>query len=409
MQKLFKNNKLFKDFTLNIIAVFLFMMTPQLLIYPYLSRILPIGEYGTILTMMAIVTVSAIAFGEALSNTRVLMNGEYSSKKLVGDYNIIFALVTILNAVIVALAVGLLFDRSFTDIIACVAISMLYLFRTYYMTAFKIAINYKKILITSLFEVLGYLLGFYFAVQSGIWFLPFLFGETFAYIYLLFASNIVKDNFTFTQLFKKSFRKYVFLFPASLLTHAIFQLDKFLIYLSMDSAQVAVFTVSTFLGRIMGLVIIPVAGVLLAYYAKESRMTLKRFYKNMGLALAVNVVFLALIYTVGEPVLQFLYPTLTDGAMEYFYIANLAMIIIIFSNIINPTLLRYGKSSWQMIINGIYVVLYVVAGIIGINANGLMGFCYSILIANCIKVVFMAGLAHYVLNKKAASDEAAME
>lgn len=393
------NISILKDFTLNIIASVILTAATQLIAYPYLSRILSIDKYGLMLTIIGIINAIGVSLGNPLNNTRILLQSEYNHKNLNGDYNIIFSVCVIIDIFIVGIITSLVIKKIDFIIIGYIFVSILVLFRSYFSASYRIIINYKKNLYASIWGFIGYILGILVAYFTGKWIFVFIFGELISCIYIYFTSNIVHDKFEITRLFKKSLNKYTFIMLAAILSTIITYMDRFFIYPLLGSEQVSIYTVASYLGKTAGIVMNPISGVLLTYYAKETKMTINQFYKRIGLFTIFSILIYFIMFVFGVPITRILYPTLVDKVLPFFKIANLGAILFILGNTIQPILLRYCSAKWQPIIQGIYFVLYLLMGIIGMKNYGLMGFCYATLIVNIIRIFLMVLITTFTLYK----------
>lgn len=393
------NTSMFKDFILNIIASLIFTIATQLLAYPYLSRIMSNTHYGVLLTLMGGVNAIGVALGNPLNNTRILLQSEYDKKRLEGDFNIIFLGTAVIDIITVSILTKIFFKGYNNVMIGCSIISVLILYRSYYSASYRIIINFKKNLYSSICGFAGYLLGLYMTHLTNIWVFIFIFGELFSCIYIFFTGHIVYDKFQITELFRKSLMKYLLIMSAAILSSFMTYMDRFFIYPILGAEQVSVYNVASFLGKTAGIVMTPITGVLLTYYAKENKLTISRFYKRMVLFIGGAFVFYLGIISIGFPVTKILYPTIIESAAPYFSMANLANIVFILGNTIQPTLLRFCHAKWQPVIQGTYFLSYLSLGIIGMKLQSLLGFCYAVFTANIIKILLMLSITTFTLYK----------
>ncbi|WP_291569566.1 lipopolysaccharide biosynthesis protein [Clostridium sp. UBA4548] len=398
------NNKkgILKDFILNILASLVFTFATQIIAYPYLSRMMSNKEYGLLLTVMGIVNSIGVSLGNPLNNTRILLQPQYEKKGLSGDYNIIFIACILLDIVVVFILSSIVLNKEWLSIIGCIAISVLVLFRAYYSASYRITINYRKNLYLSIFGFLGYIFGIGITYKTGLWIATFLFGELLSCIYIFFTATIIHDRFQITELFNTSLKKYLLIMTAAILSTMMTYMDRFFIYPILGAEQVAIYNVASFLGKTAGIVMNPIAGVLLTYYAKEEEMTISQFYKRTGIFVGFCILFYFGILLFGIPITRILYPTIANSTKRFFAISNLATTVFILGNIIQPTLLRFCSAKWQPIIQGVYFIIYILLGILGMKSYGLVGFCYSVLIANTVKIIMMISITTWTLynNKK---------
>ncbi|MFR3912697.1 MAG: hypothetical protein ACLTYB_16425, partial [Clostridium paraputrificum] len=72
------------DMLLNIVATILPILILQFIILPLLAGSYGQEEYGLILTLISLITLSVQSFSIALSNSRLLMNNEYKDLNIKG-------------------------------------------------------------------------------------------------------------------------------------------------------------------------------------------------------------------------------------------------------------------------------------------------------------------------------------
>jgi len=385
----FFKKSIFKDSFLNIIASFILTGVVQLLAYPFLAREFPDSVYGMILTIMGVINAVGVILGNSLNNTRLLLQSEYDKNGYNGDFKPILLVTALIGSIIIGITSAKLANEIDVTVLGCIVISLLVLIRAYYSVRFRIIINYKKVLISNVFGVIGYIVGLVITNISGLWFFIFVFGELFSCMYILFFSNIVHDKFKITPIFKETLQKYILIMSGSLFSTLMMYMDRFYIFPFLGAEEVSNYNVASFLGKTVGLIVIPISGVLLTYYTKKSHITLREF-SNSTILFSICCFFLFIgIILFGEPITKLLYPTIVNNAKSYIIIANAASMIFILSSTIQPTLLRYCNAKWQPIIQSIYFVTYITLGYFGMNHSGLLGFCYAVLFSNIIQIIMM--------------------
>ncbi|MEA5076898.1 MAG: hypothetical protein VB139_11200 [Coriobacteriia bacterium] len=381
-----------RDIGLNVVASALLTGVTQLLVYPGLSRMVTPAEYGSLLTAMAVVNVVGSSFGGSLNNTRILLQREYDREGVTGDYNAIFLILATITAPLVALILSYTGLTSGVDAIGAVIVAVLVLWRAYYSASYRLRIDYWKNLAASAAGVAGYGLGMVLAKSTGHWSAAFLAGELFACAYIAMTGHIVRERISRTGLLVHTLRTYGFLFMGSVLAASSLYLDRFLIYPVLGAAEVSTYTVASFMGKSIGLLMSPIAGVLLTYYAKATSLSRARMLGQVGFMSVGSVVGFLLILLIGRPVTTALYPTIAERAMPYFAVANLASILFVAGNLIHPLVLRFCDSRWQPIIQGSYLAAYLGLGYAGASIAGLWGLCWAVLAANTIRCLAMVAL-----------------
>jgi O-antigen/teichoic acid export membrane protein len=291
---------------------------------------------------------------------------------------------------VVVLAVGGL--ASGVDLVGSAVTAALVLWRAYYSASYRIRIDYRKNLLSSVFSVVGYSLGLALARATGQWTLAFITGELFACAYIAFTGHIVREGTGRTDLMGHTLRKYILLFSGAALGSLSLYMDRLLVYPMLGGTEVSTYTVASFLGKSAGLLMGPIAGVLLTYYAKATTLSRGQFARQVSAMVVTAVSAYALILLIGKPITIALYPTIAASAMPYFAVANLASIAFVAGNMIHPSVLRFCDLKWQPAIQGAYLISYVVLGVLGTHLYGLWGLCWAVLAVNTLRGVGMIGL-----------------
>ena len=97
-----------------------------------------------------------------------------------------------------------------------------------------------------------------------------------------------------------------------------------------------------------------------------------------------------------RPVLSILYPKYVDAAMQYIWITSGTIVVSVLTSMITPFVLRFFDIKWQIWINGITTIMYIIISLSLLKLGGLMGFCVGALLANIIKLL----ITTYVYLKK---------
>lgn len=393
------------DFILNIVGSAILTVATQLIAYPYLGRVLTAEQYGTMLTAMAIANTIGISLGNSLNNTRILVQGDYERAGTVGDFNFIVRLLIAPCMVVSFVAVTILYRGDCSYGIGTAFISALVLARAYYLVAFRIVIDYKRVVIANSIGLIGYLVGIGVSYVINWWPVVFIFGEVAVLVYLSRASRIFRECPVKTEMFLDTTRRFFVLLMATAIGQAMSYMDRFLIYPTLGSEQVTLFTIASLLGKTVGIIAGPVSGVLLTYYAKEEGgLTRGEFSRRVLTAVALCVISYFVVMACSVPVLRFLYPDYVDSAIEYLPISNAGAIVLILGNLISPTLLKFADNRWQPVIQLVHLAAYVLLCLNLSGSIGLYGFCIGVLVSNSIRFFLMVAIMHGSIGKMTPQD-----
>lgn len=392
--------KLFKDFGTSIIGSLVLVVSLQLLVYPYLAKINSPETYGVILTLIGIVNIIIVGLGGSLNNIRLIQNVQYIKRDVQGDFNII------LIGSLLAGSLTLIFINQFfftQDKITTILLTFTLLVgicRTYYCASYRLTLNFTMNMVSNYIVTAGYIVGLLAVVFTSYWPLAFLIGETAGCIFIFFTTDIMRESIKITGLFKQTLMSYLALILSGLIGNLIIYLDRLILYPTLGGGAVATYTVASFFGKSSGLVLVPIAGVLLGYYAQKNFNMTRSLFWRINLAVAVfAVMFYFLSYLFANWLTGLLYPTLIDSASPYIMLANTAAIIGAAASMTQPAVLRYSPMSWQIIIQSIYGVLYLVGGLILLKYFFITGFCIAAIIAGLVRL-----LALYWIGNRSISD-----
>lgn len=381
------------DFILSLAASLFSTGVLQIILYPFLARYLAAEEYGIVLTIMGVGNTLANAFSGSLNNVRLLQNTTYEKQGVQGDFPVLFAAFSIASAIAYGGYLGISGNVSPVTGTLLVLFAVFATMRGYASVAFRVVINFTKNLILNVIvgaaEIAGILI-LYISGNHVLWPLPFLLGELAGVVYLLFSCNIFREKFCISPLMAETFQKTCVLFVTTFIANLIQYLDRLLLLPILGGEAVSVYTVASFFGKSLGVLVTPLASVLLSYYAqKDFGMTTRRYWKINLSMIAFSTVFFLFCVAVGPFGTGIFYPTLIDAARPYILLANLAAVINVTSNMVQPAVLKFAPTRWQLIIQVLYGTIYIAVGWFSASQYGLWGFCVSSIIAAAIKLAVL--------------------
>lgn len=382
--------KIFSDVALNIIASLIPMFVLQFVILPSVSNELSSEKYGQLISIVALINLSAGTLGSVLNNSKLINLKKYHDSKVNGDYTILLIIFSIINFVIMILGLEIIIGgMPWKDILQIILVSFLFLVSSYLYVEFRINLNYKRILIHSLLSMVGYIVGYYLFKVNHNWVLIYLIGYLLSLIYDLLKTDLLKQPIIRTKLFNETAKHLIILLISGILISIGAYVDKLIIFPLLGGGAVSIYYTASLLGKTISLVIGPITGVLLSYLAQMNRFSRSHFKTLVGAIFSVGIITFFMIIVLSEPILTILYPQFVKEALSYVPITTLTIIINISSTIINSVILRFYNIWWQIKINMLYVGIYFVVSIILLNLFGLMGFCIGLLMAAVIKFIYM--------------------
>lgn len=389
-----KRKKMLGDFGYNIMATAIATIILQLLVYPYLAKIFSADIYGQLLTIMGIANIFLASFGGALNNVRLIQKTSYDEQNLEGDFNILL---------VISLAVStLIFACIIQQEINGISLILLLLYvifgiaQNYWVVSYRIVIDYRANLNYNIFVGVGYVVGLILTNYLKYWPLTFLSGQILGMVYLLKSTVLYREKYRITPMLYNTTKVYMILIATNLIANVVVYLDRIFLYPVMGGEQVTIYTVSSFVGKSIGLVVTPIASVLLSYYAQNSFiMTVKKYWLINGIILVGGGMAGIIAIILAPWVTGLLYPSVIDSARQYIVIANVASLVGVLANIIAPAVLKFANIFWQIFIQTVYAVTYIGLGYLFMQSGGLMGFCIATLLVNMIRMLLLMLIGHH--------------
>ena len=393
-----------KDLIYSFAAYALPTVVLQFAVQPLVAAMTGAEENGLFLSLYNAVKLCVSILILPLANVRLL------DKKACGEnesynkgYNALFLMVT---ACALAAMVGfsLVYRGASADLwdyVRLFAVVILLCAHDFYAITFRLDINYKNILLDNSLIVMGYGIGLVLFRFLGDWEYIFISGYALGLTFVLLKSQIWRAGLQMKKA-KRVLPKYSQLCASSGLNSATVYCDRLLIHPMLGGAAVSVYNAAAVVSKVISVVSAPVRNVLLSYIVDKDRLTLpKKNLKKIFLIGGIGVVGIYLCFYLASFVLcRFLYPQYEAEALRYVPLILLAMIMETASNILNVALLRFSKSSVQVLVSGVKIGVYVgcVLLLTGLLKMGLWGFCIAIFLADGAKFVLV--LYHFIKNLK---------
>jgi len=385
-----KKKKVISDIILNITASIIPIVALQFILLPIIASKINSEQYGQLLVIVGLMNLSAASLGNVLNNSKLIQYKRYQELNIEGDFSILLIIFAILNITIII--IGMVFFLKISSIFRIIAIliaSILFLLINYTQVEFRINLNFKYILVNSFSLISGYIIGFVFFLIIGYWELIYVCGFIGSFIFLISKTSILKEPLKKTILFKSTLIQTISLLISGVLLGVAIYADKLLLYPLLGGSAVAIYYTSSIMGKSMMLVIQPISGVFLSYLSQRTKLNSINF-KNLLLSnIFLGIIGYWLTIIISKPILSLLYPQFVDEALRYIYIITSTTIVLVIGNMINPVILKFFHSKWQIFINTIYLASYVLISLVLVEKYGLMGFCIGALAASIMKLVTM--------------------
>lgn len=380
------------DFALNILASVINTFARQIVVFPILAACLPDAEYGTVLTVVGLVNVLAALVGGTMNNIRLIRNNDYSEVPQKGDF------LRILSygcgaGVLCCLVIGGVFRLPAVTTALLCGYLVVNNFYQYSCAYFRLDLQFKRNFIANVLASAAYIFGCAIFASFRLWPMIFLLGEGAGLIYSTLTTGFYKETFAKSPLFRETGRAYLELAFVNLISNLLMYADRMIIYPILGAESVSYYSTASFFGKSAGIVMTPIASVLLGYFSQRNFHASKKLFMLVnGLSLGCLAVFLAFCWGLGPWFTKLLYPTLFEQSAPYIFLANLGAVISIAGNMAQPMLLKGCSTRYLMGIQVLYGAVYLAGSLLLLPAYGLAGFCASTILANSVRLLAFYGL-----------------
>ena len=380
------HKKIFSDSIYSLLSRLLPTFILQYVLHPLIAERLSSDEYGKLLTILALINLTGVALGSVLNNSRLVLSKNLGNSIKKGDYNVLLLITLFIQIVYVVLVFKSLHIFSQWSIVLLSLYSIFIILKGYISVELRIKLEFSRLFFDSIFLSLGYVIGFFLFMLYGYWEIIYFVGTFLSCIYLILRTKILNEPIVRTKSFTLIAFQSSSLLIATFLVSMGTYMDRMIIYPILGPEYVTVFYVSGLLGKSLGLIIGPLSGLLLSYFARMDAMSYKQYNSLFLVTLGVSLVSYLFVICLDEYILTYLYPQYVMQSLEYTPIITLGVLLIMTAGVINTVLIRFVDLRWQIIINMIFICVYVLSSVLTIETYGLLGFAWATVLAGAVKL-----------------------
>lgn len=379
----------------NALSSFLPIFILQFIILPKVNQSIGATQYGLFLSVIGIINIVPSRAGNVLNNIRLVTSFDYSKKGLNGDFSLLSIIYCLGSALLAILFLVLLFNKNgdYSNFSLFVFLCILVFFHEYASVEFLLVLDYSKILISQLLLSLGYYLGYLVFKHINYWEIIYITAYLLCDIYIILNSHILSERKTKTELFQTTAKKSLILLIASIIGNSLGYIDRLLIYPLLGGKELSIYYVSTLVGKIISTAIGPVSSLLLTYLSKSGKLSSKKFSILIITSILFGIAGYFASIIIGKPLLQKLYPDLFSEAWNYVFINSFTSIVGMLFSLVNPIVLRFCDTKWQLLLSGLNLLLYLIITLPLLYKFNLIGFCYGVSIVTVINFTITLVLA----------------
>ena len=390
-----------KEVILNLIYSFASYAMPtavlQFIVQPIIAKLLGSDLNGQYLTLMSFNYFMIGVTASVLNTVRMLQQKKYDEQSVKGDFNIIYVIYTCILLVVMPIGyLGYVGTADFCEIVLYLIIGNLYLYHDYIFCQYRLNLQYNKILVNNILQVLGYGIGLLIFLKTKKWQFVYISAYSISFVYDFFNTDYIREPVRRTHIFLDTVKILLIYTCSMLFSSSITYCDKLILYPILGGESVSIYNTASLVGKMLVLISAPLNSVLLSYIVKIDSLDFKIPKKYIVFFACGILVAYGGCVGIGYPLTRFLYPDWATKSQAYIPITVAASLINLLGNLFNTVLLRFCNIKFQIIIQAINFVIYISIGLLLLNIASLMGFCVGILIAAIIKLIMMV----FIFKKK---------
>lgn len=377
-----------KDSTINIFSSLILVICTQLFAFPLINKFENETDFSSIILLYSVAIMLATILGNTLNNVR-LINREVNEKSSL--FNSLLLLCLFMNSIIVLPIIIFVINDLTINGIFMFLFSIILTARYYLVVYFREELEYKKILKTNLYILVGYIFGVILYVNMGCYYsLIFLLGETFGFIFLIinikskifvFNFKLIKDA---TTILKDTFN----LMSVNGIVTLLNYIDRIILLPVLGSTALNSYFIASSVSKVAGIVSTPVNNVILSYIVRDQTNNNLKYLTKINLyLLIVSIPLFFMIKILSVFTVSFLYPNYLLEIRPILNYVVVICIITIINSVIHPFALKLLKSKTILYIQVLFGVIYIILLSYLIYTHGLIGFCIATIGAQLFRYV----------------------
>lgn len=391
----------FKDSLYSISGLVIANVIAQFIVYPIWAERLGDNKYGDVIFLLSLMNILAIGIGSACNYA--VMKQSVKEEARIFHYNI-FMLIASLCCIPIYYIFYVFVnpDDNHLNTVLYIMLAIATMWRFYLDVEFRLKTHYQNFFWYYAIIGVGYLIGIFLFVKTGLWMFALLPGEIFGIVFVFFREKIyVRKYIKQTEPFADEIKVILILFSTNLLSQLIFNGDRILLKVFLDSGAVTDYYIASLLGKSLTLITTPLNSVIIGYLVKHNYKFDFKFMNKVTLVTFIVAILAVLLCQGASHILiSLLYPQNYESVKIYFWIANAAQIFYFIGNTITVVLLRFCKNSYQLYVNLLYAIVFIVLCVFGVVFGSFTAFCFMVAIASLIRLLYALGLGYFSLFKK---------
>ncbi|NJH99698.1 capsular biosynthesis protein [Staphylococcus hyicus] len=377
----------FKTITSTIMVAF----SLQLFAYPTISHSLGSEAFGEILSVYTIITIASVIIGNTLNNIRMINVSEYSENFIYKNFLYILIISCLIESVILIILFHYFYKIDNITIISLLIINLLMIIRIYLNVYFRLNLEFSKILIAAVYQVIGLAVGILLFKYFKYWILIFLVSEICIVLYTLYTLRYLRFiNYDSQINHKKILPDYLNLLVSNSLNNVNIYIDRIILLPIIGGGAVAISFLATFIGKIFATFMFPINNVILSYISVKATNNKKRLYLIVNVyGVILSVLIILVSYPTTLFIVEYFYHHNSSEVRPFIILGNIGVFLGVIATMIQSLNTKYISITKQTSYVTIHTIIYIILSLILTGLYGLIGFFIITLIANVIKVFLL--------------------
>jgi len=175
-----------------------------------------------------------------------------------------------------------------------------------------------------------------------------------------------------------------------LIAAVILNADRLILQAISGGVAVTIFYAATLVGKMVSLVSVPLNGVVIGHLAKYDGTIKKSTFVKLCLgSIAGSILINVVCYGVSYIFVRIMYADIFDMVKPYLWFANLGQVFYFIANTLTVILLRFTDEKYQLVINIVFLIAFVIIAIPMTMVWNLWGMAIALVIVNLIKILMI--------------------
>lgn len=381
IRKKIENNK---DILLNILSHAIYLLTQQVIIFPYLANFTSESIFSDAIYFLNIVNILSYVFAVELGNTRLVMANQYKNK----SNSEFFWTLTVINLLCFIIILGCLLVINFSSIrlIFLSLLSFFMNFRLYGCIIFRMRNNYTGVVFIHVLYFLGALIGIIanYIYQTNVY-LIFVLADLLSFLYLITNKIVELPHESCSEITKEMLKKFSTFSFNEMLGCLSNRLDRLVLLPLLGSNALVVYFSITTMSKVSTALLGPINTALLARLSSANVGVVNEIF----LFIKSKSIIIILLTFVVNAIFSFCFANLfyhkyTENSLNIILISSAMIACRTLVSFYQIVFKRFYPSFILIELNGINIISSVCFGLLFGNIYGLTGFSCGLLVSSII-------------------------